>query len=103
VSGFRFHAGADGVCYLAGELDLLAADALERRLASTGEGAHDLVLDLTDVAFVDSTGIRTFLRLAKRIHPRCLVLRAPQPNVAHVLEIIRIQAFGIRVEQAPPD
>jgi anti-anti-sigma factor len=103
MSDFRLHPGSDGVFYLAGELDLLSAEGLERRLASAGEEPHDLVLDLTDVSFVDSTGIRSFLRLAKLVHPRCLVLRAPQPTVAHVLEIVGIQTFGIRVEPASSD
>jgi anti-anti-sigma factor len=102
MSGFRLHPGSDGVYYLAGELDLLSADGLEARLAAVGDEPHDLVLDLTDVSFVDSTGIRSFLRLAKRVHPRCVVLRSPQPNVAHVLDIVGIQSFGIRIEQPRP-
>jgi anti-anti-sigma factor len=98
---FRLHPGNDGVIYLGGELDLLSADRVESEAFDRADGPHDLVLDLTDVSFIDSTGIRAFLRLAQRLHPRCLVLREPQPHVQHVLEIVRIETFGIRIEHRP--
>jgi anti-sigma B factor antagonist len=102
MAEFRLHAGSDGVFYLAGELDLVAAERVEADIVAAG-GHGDLVLDVTDLSFVDSTGIRTFLRLARSITPRCLVLRHPQPNVAHVLEIVGIQSFGIRIEHDRPE
>jgi anti-anti-sigma factor len=101
MSGFRLHPGSDGVIYVGGELDLLSADRLEAEVSSRPDTPHDIVLDLTDLTFVDSTGIRTFLRLAQRLHPRCLVLREPPPNVEHVLDIVRIETFGIRIERRP--
>jgi anti-anti-sigma factor len=106
VAEFRLHAASDGVFYLAGELDLLSAERLEAEVSEAGRtapsGEADLVFDLSDLTFVDSTGIRAFLRLARAITPRCLVLRAPTAHVAHVLEIVGIQSFGIRLEQHPP-
>jgi anti-anti-sigma factor len=101
MNRFRLHPGNDGVIYLGGELDLLSADRVESEAYDDTDGPHDLVLDLTDVSFVDSTGIRAFLRLAQRLHPRCLVLREPQPHVEHVLELVRIETFGIRIEHRP--
>jgi anti-anti-sigma factor len=98
---FRLHPGNDGVIYLGGELDLLSADRVESEAFDRADGPHDLVLDLTDVSFIDSTGIRAFLRLAQRLHPRCLVLREPQPHVQHVLDIVRIETYGIRIEHRP--
>jgi anti-anti-sigma factor len=102
MTGFRVNAGPDGVFYVAGELDIVSADRLEAAVSDRLEAASDLVLDVADVSFVDSTGIRAFLRLAGRITPRCVVLRRPQANVARVLEIVGIHSFGIRVEHDPP-
>jgi len=102
MAEFRLHLGSDGVFYLAGELDLVTADRLEREVSTDAREHGDLVLDLSELRFVDSTGIRAFLRIADRITPRCLVLRTPKPHVANVLDIVGIQAFGIRMEQAPP-
>jgi anti-anti-sigma factor len=103
MSRFRLHPGSDGVIYVGGELDLLSADRLEAEVTARPDTPHDVVLDLTDLTFVDSTGIRAFLRLAQRLHPRCLVLREPPANVEHVLEIVRIETFGIRIEHRPID
>ncbi len=52
---------ADGRCtlVLAGELDLASASALEREVLQACErGAAEVVLDLQEVSFLDSTGVR---------------------------------------------
>jgi hypothetical protein len=47
-------------------------------------------------------GISAIVSLAKRLLPRCLVLRHPQPHVANVLEVVDIASLGIRIEVSPP-
>jgi anti-anti-sigma factor len=98
MTNFRLHPGSDGVFYLAGELDVASADTLEAQIHASLNGQVDVVLDVADLTFVDSTGIRAFIRLAKRSAPRSLVLRNPKPNVERVLEIVSMETFGIRVE-----
>jgi anti-sigma B factor antagonist len=47
---------------LTGELDLASAPALEAATARLcADGASEIVLDLSGLAFVDSTGLRTIL------------------------------------------
>jgi anti-sigma B factor antagonist len=47
---------------LTGELDLASAPALEAATARLCvEGASEIVLDLSKLAFIDSTGLRTIL------------------------------------------
>jgi anti-anti-sigma factor len=47
---------------LAGELDMATAPALEARVAGLcAEGAGEIVLDLGELAFMDSTGLRAIL------------------------------------------
>jgi len=103
MADFRVHVGTDGVFYLAGELDLVSADGLEREVLMRLAAQGDVVFDVTDLSFVDSTGIRSFLRVAREITPRCLILRRPQRHVAHVLEIVGVHSFGIRVELDPEE
>lgn len=98
MTSFRMHPGSDGVFYLAGELDIASGDTLEATVQASLNGKADVVLDVADLTFVDSAGIRAFIRLAKQSAPRPVVLRNPQANVARVLEIVRIEAFGIRLE-----
>jgi anti-sigma B factor antagonist len=103
MSNFRLHPGSDGVFYLAGELDVASADTLEAKVQASLNGQVDVVLDVADLTFVDSTGIRAFIRLAKQSAPRPLVLRNPKPNVERVLEIVSIETFGIHLESAAAD
>jgi anti-sigma B factor antagonist len=48
---------------LAGELDMATAGRLEEAVGAALEGAqHELVIDLSHVSFMDSTGLRAVLR-----------------------------------------
>jgi anti-anti-sigma factor len=95
---FTVRPSSDDVFYLEGELDLAFTDLLESAVQVGSDGDAPVVLDLSGLTFVDSTGIRTFVRLADRIRPRPLLLRAPRSNVATVFDIIRIDTLGVHVE-----
>ena len=51
---------------VAGELDVACEDYLERVLRPLEEHASRIVLDLTALAFIDSTGLRLLLGAAER-------------------------------------
>jgi anti-anti-sigma factor len=75
----------EGVYRLIGEIDLSNARDL-RRLRDSGEG--NLVLELGELSFMDSTGLRGLIELANELGPdRKLVLRNPSPAVDRLLEI----------------
>jgi anti-anti-sigma factor len=53
----------------AGELDMTTTDALENDLLRAFEsGAGSIVLDLGEITFIDSTGLRLLLWAANRSH-----------------------------------
>jgi anti-anti-sigma factor len=59
----------DGVRTLsiAGELDIATTPQLERQVdRAIAEGAQTIVIDLAGLGFIDSTGLRMFLRLNER-------------------------------------
>ena len=97
-------AGAPRTFRLAGELDLLNAEDVEAKLEPDSKGQGDLVLDLTDLAFIDSSGIRVLIRTAKRLEGKGrLILRAPNRQVQVVLSLAGVARDGseIVVEGAP--
>ena len=74
---------------LCGELDARAVEGLDllvRRQMTVGEG---LVLDLSRLTFVDSTGVALLLALDQWVQARGggLRLAAPRPNVQRVLAV----------------
>lgn len=107
--------GAWPLVRLSGDIDLSNADAL----AVVAEGAvpnsaKGLVLDLSDVTFLDSTGLRLLFRLARRLGDRQQVLRLVVPagaridrvldvsGVGTVAEVLRAYAPGMSDDQAEP-
>ena len=66
---------------LAGELDLATAPELEGMTEQAcANGAAELVLDLRDLAFIDSTGLRAILRARERCEAhRCELFLTPGP------------------------
>lgn len=62
------HEGGERALELFGELDLATAATLEGELqAAEASGAHTVVLDLSGLTFMDSTGLRTILVAERRL------------------------------------
>ncbi len=75
---------------LSGELDLAGARQLEMRLdEAERESPQRLVIDLCDLSFIDSTGLRLLLQADARARERgCeLVLRRGEATVQRVFEV----------------
>jgi anti-anti-sigma factor len=84
---------------LHGELDLAAYDALSTTLAPLFETPGDVDLDLADVAFIDSSAIRLFVRLQEtRAREAAVRLHGAQPHVARVLAVAGVRDLGIEIE-----
>jgi anti-sigma B factor antagonist len=97
-----FHVELDGerAARLRGELDVAAYDDAAAAAAPLFEAAGDVTLDLSDLSFVDSSGIRLFIRLHKALDGRgVLILRSPTAHVAYILEIAGLPEIGIRLEK----
>ena len=74
---------------VAGELDISNADQLAAVLIPAAEGGGRVMLDCSELAFVDSSGIRVFIRAMDRLRGRgVLVLRSPMPPVRQVVQLM---------------
>jgi anti-sigma B factor antagonist len=77
------------VC-LDGELDHLSCDQAQERLEELiAQGCSQLVIDLSKVDFVDSTGLSVFVVVHKKLQALGgrLSIQHPRPNVAQVLDV----------------
>ncbi|HZR95560.1 MAG TPA: STAS domain-containing protein [Gaiellaceae bacterium] len=84
---------ASAVIRLAGEFDLYnapaLADALERVSA-----AHAVVVDLTDVTFLDSTVLASLVRLKREMsEPGGLVLYGPSRDVRRAFRVSGLDRY----------
>jgi anti-anti-sigma factor len=92
--------GLDGAA-LRGELDLLVYEKVAEALGPLFEASGDVTIDVSELTFVDSSGIRLFVRLQRALHDRGqLHLRAPTPHVASVFEVAGLTELGIAVNGA---
>jgi len=78
---------------LRGELDMSAVDRAREAIEQAEAGpATLLVLDLSELEFMDSTGLEVVLRAARRAHDsgRRLIVQRPSRYVRRLLEMTAI-------------
>lgn len=87
-----------------GDLDAATAPTLQASLVETVEKARTrIVIDLTDVPFIDSSGLGALVAVRKRALERDVpvVLRSPHDRVRMVLEVTGLAGKVFAVEGAP--
>ena len=84
---------------LLGELDMSTAALLRDELTRvTSDGARHVTVDMSDLVFIDSTGLSVLITGLKRLRHvgGDLVLRSPNPGTRKVLEITGLtEVFAI--------
>ena len=80
------------VARLTGELDIAGADSTGQRIAeAVPSSARGVVVDMSGLEFIDSSGVSMLFALARRVGSRRQELRVVAPAgrpVARVLEIV---------------
>jgi anti-sigma B factor antagonist len=89
-----FLEGMDGcmVVFAVGEIDLATSPTLQEALVEAVESRRNLVVDLSAVSFLDSTGLGVLIRTRKRIAAthKSMSLVGPTGMVGKVLRITGI-------------
>ena len=89
----------DGVLRLSGELDLAADDDLLIAFRSGSHDGSEVILDLSELSFIDSAGIGALTAIVREASPRGVVLRSPRRNVRKVIDLTRLEdSAGVRVD-----
>ncbi len=76
--------------HLRGELDAHHGQVVHDALAQVAEeGRRDVTVDVSEVSFLDSSGLRVLLEAEERVRAEggVLRLREPSPQVTHILEL----------------
>lgn len=81
-----------GTVRLVGELDASNAEEFLESVQGQLNGGGDVVLDLSGLTFIDSMGLRSFLRIASSLEDAGrLVLNGPQRSVARTIELVGLE------------
>jgi len=87
----RADAGAEvTIVHVAGEVDLASAPELAATLKAEATPHVRLVLDLTGVPFMDSSGLRELLVFSRELGDRLAVVVEPDSAVRHLLDIAEV-------------
>jgi anti-anti-sigma factor len=83
------------IARIAGEMDASNASHIENELtAAVPNSAPGMVLDLSDLSFVDSSGVELFFRLGERLEDRRQRLAVALPKGAPIQRVFEIVRFG---------
>ena len=88
---------------VAGEIDASTAPALDEALQTLPVATGSVVIDVSDVVFIDSSGLRVLISLANRAEQvgRSVILQRPSPTVRRLLEITGLtDMFGLESDPA---
>jgi anti-sigma B factor antagonist len=80
--------GTREIVTLVGELDMANAPALSDTLDTLADAEHPVIVDLSELTFIDSSGIHAILR--PRPEQASVVLVCPPGNIHRVLSVARI-------------
>jgi anti-sigma B factor antagonist len=82
--------GGAVVLRLVGELDLTGRSTFDDALGAVDPGASGVVIDLSDLTFIDSTGLGCFARAQNELSARGvkLLLRSPTETVRRTMELV---------------
>src|SRR5579872_21989 len=82
---------------LRGEIDIASVPALERRLMAVPNTLHELVIDLSAVTYLDSSGVRLLHELHDRLQLRGQRLIVVCPAGTGPRRVLELTGFGDRV------
>lgn len=82
----------DGVFHVSGEIDASTVDQLKQRL---DEADGDVVVDLSGVEFIDSSGLRVLIGTQQALEAdgRSLTLRSPSRSVQRLFELSSVDSY----------
>lgn len=97
------HAAGRVVFTAAGDVDLAAHGRFQADLDQAWDGSTDLVLDCSQITFLDSMGLRVLVSTIQRAdeHGRKVTLAAPSQPVVRVLDLAGIREMFTEVATVP--
>ncbi|MFN3652758.1 MAG: STAS domain-containing protein [Armatimonadota bacterium] len=92
------------VLSVSGEIDIYTAPLFKQAVVSlVSEGNNDVIIDLSGVTFMDSSGFGTLLGATKRLRPTGggLHLAAPNTTIQRMLRLTRLDSIMKIYEDVP--
>ena len=80
--------------YISGRIDAVTALQLDKNLSASLGGVDNLTIDLADLEYISSAGLRTLLKIQKRMDKQgSMEIRNIRENVREVLDMTGFSNF----------
>ena len=90
----KFSEGTALTVQLVGRLDAVTALELDKNLSASLGGVDDLTIDLAELEYISSAGLRTLLKLQKRMDRQgAMRIKNVRENVREVLDMTGFSEF----------
>lgn len=89
------------VLSLNGEIDIYNADGIRAKIYKEIDGYHQVIIDLKNLNYIDSTGLAILIGLLKCLRGKngSIVLNNPKPQVMKLLKTTGLnEVFDVREE-----
>jgi anti-sigma B factor antagonist len=86
-----------GALRLSGELDMATVGQLDSALTPLCAGGGPITMQVSELTFIDSTGLHALVRAAKELKDRgCIIIHGLDGNrvVRRVLELSKVDSIG---------
>lgn len=87
------HADSYSLVSVRGEIDLHSAPKVQHAVERGANGVHAVVVDMSDITFMDSTALSMFMRAKDELKEKGIVLRLAAPSKA-VDRLFSVTGFG---------
>jgi anti-anti-sigma factor len=91
----RVEPGDDGASFrIVGDLDVATVGTLLDAVDATGPHEGDLLMDLSELKFIDSTGLRALVTISKDLpEGGTLVIAGASTQVRKLMDLVRADLF----------
>jgi anti-sigma B factor antagonist len=87
---------------LVGELDMSTAPELDEALRAAVEHGGPILVDLSELRFIDSSGINVVVQAAMSLGGRgCLILHGEQDRIRRVLDLVQVDGSIPNLHRVP--
>jgi anti-anti-sigma factor len=92
VADFGITSDGSRMFFLSGELDVATLPQMETAIAPAIAKGGPVTLDLSHLAFIDSSGVSSIIRNLKALPSGCIVLHGVRDAAQRIMEIMGVKA-----------
>ena len=104
MGGLRVYTRVEGdrhTIFLSGELDMSTAPLMETAIAPALAMGGPVTLDLSDLAFIDSSGVGSIVRSLTALPSGCIVLHGVRSAAQRVIQIMGVDQASANLHVIP--